>query len=318
MREGKQTGASMQRAIWVGLVLLLACGPVGAWNLHGHMLVSAYAWEKLTPAAKARAAALLRLNPDYQSWIELPGVTPSNRDQVAFTRAAGWADDIKGDPAYTDQNDSISGQNASRNIGYADKLRHRYWHYKDIPFSSDGTPVSQPEAPNAETQINAFGDALRSPASDDVKSYDLVWLLHLVGDVHQPLHATARFTRASPRGDRGGNDVKLCEAPCRKNLHSFWDDLLGTGKSPVRAIEAARRLPDPPAGAASAQNVPMWIEASFKLAKDRVYVRPIGPGSGPYRITNRYDREAGHTAEEQVVVAGARLAELLNGALGTP
>ena len=38
-------------------------------------------------------------------------------------------------------------------------------------------------------------------ADDDVKSYDMVWLLHLVGDVHQPLHATSRFSAASPQGD---------------------------------------------------------------------------------------------------------------------
>jgi len=42
-----------------------------------------------------------------------------------------------------------------------------------------------------------------------LKSYDLTWLIHLVGDVHQPLHCVARITKGDPEGDKGGNDVKL-------------------------------------------------------------------------------------------------------------
>src|SRR5262245_48474805 len=48
-----------------------------------------------------------------------------------------------------------------------------------------------------------------SGADDDVRSYDLVWLIHLVGDAHQPLHATARFSKTFPDGDAGGNPVKI-------------------------------------------------------------------------------------------------------------
>src|ERR1700730_12872831 len=59
---------------------------------------------------------------------------------------------------------------------------------------------------NVQTQIPMFRSALRatSGASDDVRSYDLVWLIHLVGDVHQPLHTTSRFTHEQPKGDAGG------------------------------------------------------------------------------------------------------------------
>ncbi|KAF5881711.1 S1/P1 nuclease [Rhizobium sp. PEPV16] len=64
---------------------------------------------------------------------------------------------------------------------------------------------------NLETQIVAFTTAL--PASsglpDSVRSNDLVWLLHLVGDAHQPLHASARFSKALKKGDQGGNLIDV-------------------------------------------------------------------------------------------------------------
>jgi hypothetical protein len=101
----------------------------------------------------------------------------------------------------------VTSHNAARNIGYADKLRHQYWHYLDPPFSPDGTAVRPPDLVNALTQITVLKAVLASNARDNVKSYDLVWLIHLVGDAHQPLHPTSRFTAADPgqwrqRGDR--------------------------------------------------------------------------------------------------------------------
>ena len=61
--------------------------------------------------------------------------------------------------------------------------------------------------PNVETETAVFRQTLSSNATSKLKSYDLVWLLHLVGDIHQPLHCTSRFTSTQPQGDSGGNDV---------------------------------------------------------------------------------------------------------------
>jgi hypothetical protein len=80
-------------------------------------------------------------------------------------------------------------------------MAHRYWHFVDLPFSRDGTALQQTKKPNALTQIIVFQDTIASAtADDDVKSYDMVWLLHLVGDVHQPLHATASRRSGTRRG----------------------------------------------------------------------------------------------------------------------
>jgi len=77
------------------LALAAALCPAGAqaWNARGHMTVAAIAWEKMTPAARQRAAALLQLNPDYPTWTA--GVAEAERDRVAFIHAATWPDDIK-------------------------------------------------------------------------------------------------------------------------------------------------------------------------------------------------------------------------------
>ncbi|UGY17971.1 S1/P1 nuclease [Bradyrhizobium septentrionale] len=296
------------------VICLVFAGEAHAWNLRGHMEIAAVAWDQLKPATKAKVSQLLRLNPAYDDWVE--GFSSREKSKAAFTRAAGWPDDIKRDHDYTNDGETPSGPDSARNIGYQDKLMHRYWHYKDIPFSPDGTPTHDSPVPNAETQIIAFRDALAShDTPDDVKSYDLVWLLHLVGDVHQPLHATSRFTHDLPDGDRGGNSVKLCESPCRNELHAFWDNLFGTGTSTRAAINAARKLDDAPDGAATNQDVRSWIVESFELAKSNVYQSPIGIGDGPFTISDTYRRKAKTLANERASIAGARLAKLLNDAL---
>ena len=211
-----------------------------------------------------------------------------------------------------DGEDPGAAPQPNQNIGYDDLFQHRYWHYIDLPFSRDGTPLIQPAKPNALTQIEKFRDALASEADDDVKSYDMVWLLHVVGDVHQPLHATSRFSAASPQGDRGGNDVTLCEPPCRNKLHSFWDGAAGSSSSPTAAIRAAGELDEAPSAAAAITNVSTWIEESFALAKRSVYRSPIGAGNGPFEITGPYRAKSRTIAEEQIALAGARLGKLLN------
>jgi S1/P1 Nuclease len=76
-----------------------------------------------------------------------------------------------------------------------------------------------------------------------VKSYDLVWLIHLVGDAHHPLHATSRFTAADP-GDNGGNAETVTPAnAANESLHAFWDGLLGDRLTPDQAISMAAALP---------------------------------------------------------------------------
>lgn len=206
--------------------------------------------------------------------------------------------------------DQLDENTRERVTAHADMIQHRCWHHVDMPFSRDGTTLEQPPTINAKTRIERFRDSICSNASDNVKSYDLVWLIHLVGDVHQPLHATSRFSAAAPHGDRGGNHVNLCEAPCRKELHAFWDGAAGTGNSPTAAIKAAAQLAEAPSDAAELTDVQKWIDQSFNLAQKFVYGAPIGDDNGPFTLTQAYKTKAKSIAQDQITLAGARLAKL--------
>ena len=244
-------------------------------------------------------------------------------------RAATWAHSIKSDKGY--KQDDPTAPTASQNIGYADKLRHAYWHYVDKPFSPDGTPLIEPSAPNAATQIPILRAALSAPhTSKDVKSYDLVWLVHLVGDVHQPLHCVSRFDAEDRGGDRGGNSVKItgnsqppvCDDPryCPfgppNELHAFFDDITGSGYATEPAEKAASLLPKPDAAKAIVRDEKVWIQEGFELAQSAIYVSPIGIGQGPFTISAAYQTAAQQLGEQRIALAGSRLANLLNDALG--
>jgi hypothetical protein len=316
-----------QAAVLVSMALLAASSSAAAWADFGHMEVAAVAYKHLKKKTKTRVAELLRLNPRYGNWIV--GAPESGRDRAAFLRAATWADSIKGDKAY--RQDQQSDPSASQNIGYADRFTHNYWHYINLPFSPDGTPLLPAVAPNVATQIATFRSALSAPdTSDDVKSYDLVWLLHLVGDVHQPLHCVARFDAAHTAGDQGGNLVKIsgnsqppvCDDPryCPFDpadlLHAFYDAITGSSYATDLPSQAAAALPAPDAQQAAIRDEQVWVQEGFALAQSDVYVSPIGVGAGPFPITPAYQAAASQLGKRRIALAGVRLAHLLNDALG--
>jgi hypothetical protein len=306
----------MKRIAFALLSVLLLQLPTAAfaWFDMGHMTVAAAAYAKLEPAVRARAAELLKLNPDYEHWVA--DVPAARRDMVAFVRASTWADDIRRRNDYQSHSLAQDGEHASDNIGYADFLVHPYWHYIDLPFSPDGTALVAPETPNALTQIIKFRDTLSSSASDDVKSYDLVWLLHLVGDAHQPLHATSRFTKGLPKGDNGGNQERVCRAfTCGMKLHAYWDALLGDKGRAEDAGVAAAALPAADPTLADVSEPKTWFEEGAKLAQQVVYTDAIGDGTGPFTVDNAYFDTATRVAQQRAALAGARLANLLNAAL---
>jgi hypothetical protein len=151
---------------------------------------------------------------------------------------------------------------------------HKYWHFVDLPYPA-GSPGHAPPSPNAETEILLLMQAIGTEESDDVKSYDVAWLEHLVGDVHQPLHSTSRFTKNHPEGDAGGNLVALCAKPCTDELHAYWDGLLGDepSTSEVTQIGKSPLAKGKPDGADNADPT-SWVNDSFELAKTVVTFRP--------------------------------------------
>lgn len=302
------------------LLMLVSGGSSYGWSDTGHMAVAFVTYSHLTPQTRKRVDALIRLNPRFNLWLNKipPGTSESTRRGMLFMIAATWADQIKGDGQHRPDGPDNGDQpptdgTAARITGYSDMALHKYWHFIDLPFSPDGTPLHSPAIPNAGTQIPALRVVLGSTSSDPLKSYALVWLLHLVGDVHQPLHATSRFTHGLPKGDAGGNFITVCDPQCGGRLHAFWDGLLGTTSDPAAAIQVGQTLPVPPANLANNLNVATWINESFADAKTTVYAKPpIGIGSGPFPLTTSYRNAARTLAMRRVALAGVRLANILN------
>ena len=307
------------RYLMGALALLLILNPISyAWNSRGHMMVAAVAYQKLTPQMKDRVEALLLLNPDRDHWIDLipAGTSAARQKMMIFMLAATWADRIKSNPDYhTDGthngNRPPPDATAGQNIGFDDLARHKYWHFIDTPFTLDGTTLPSLPTPNAQTQLGLFREVLGSAtSSEQLKSYDLSWFLHLLGDVHQPLHCSARVSATQLEGDDGGNGVKLTSPA---NLHSFWDGVLGSGDAPATALAAIASLPPAPASAVNDLDIAHWIEESFQAAQVMVYKQPpIGAGAGPFTLTPTYKTAAQKLAAKRIALAGARLAKLLN------
>jgi hypothetical protein len=312
--------SKLRQLIVITLCLVLFSSTSQAWFGFGHMAVAYVAYQKLTPAKKARVAALLKKNPYYKNkkWQKLiPAGTPADQqDLMLFMIAATWPDAIKSDSTYIndgpDKGDQPpNGPVASQNKGYTDHNRHKYWHFIDTPFTQDGTaPLPAVPEPNGETEIAIFRKALASTKSDTLKSYDLVWLLHLVGDVHQPLHSSTRVGAADLNGDVGGNNVTLNDPS--KELHAFWDGLPGDSSNPVDVIPYASNLAPADPALASIKTVSAWTSESFNLAKTVVYIDPIGLGDGPFTPTPEYKAQAHKIADQRVALAGERLANLIN------
>jgi hypothetical protein len=307
---------------FLALFLVLAfVSPAHAWNKMGHMMVAAVAYSQLTPAARAQVDRLLTLNPSYADWTGGKGPARETRTaEQAFMLAAFWPDEIKSAAGYTDEGDSQDAPDAGADKGYGDHLRHRYWHYINMPISSDATPVKEPHVPNVLTQIISLREVLADKAADPGRrSYALVWLLHLVGDVHQPLHTVSRFTATQHDSDGGGNKVALTCVPeiqegshCPGNLHAFWDDVGGHDDLIPDVLAHVRELPRADAKRAQIDDPKVWVQEGMGLAQSVVYVGPIGDSGGPFAIDEPYHATARVVAAQQIALAGTRLARLLN------
>lgn len=164
-----------------------------AWSSVGHKIVAHIAYDHLTPEAK-KAVDRLTLQ-DVKTY--------SGRNRFVF--ASTWAD-------------------WSRDHG---DTRFRRWHYIDLPLSSAGQKTQAPNAMNAVYGINHCQVVLKkTKASFAEKSTCLKLLVHIVGDIHQPLHCVNRFSPLHPKGDRGGGGY-LIKSPVAANLHAYWDRGLG-------------------------------------------------------------------------------------------
>lgn len=280
------------------LLFLCFTQPALAWNAAGHRLVAAIAWQQLSPPARDAISAVLARHPDHGRWIDK---ARSSDPADLFAEASTWPDDIRSDPRFHDEEREPPTPPLP---GLPDTARHKRWHYVDL--DADGQ-VRQGEV---DTRIAALTRLLKSGSPPEQTAYALPWLLHLVADIHQPLHV-------GRHGDDGGNLVEI-ENPHNKrlpfsSLHLYWDYLPAPpwlrGK---RLDDNARRLlerhPPPEQG-----SIGIWRDESHRLLATAY---PSEAGSLLPIVDDEFHRRSRETANRRIAEAGYRLGRLLDSLFG--
>lgn len=299
------------------------------------MQIALLAYDSLDAELRQRLVRLLEAHPRFPEDF-LPHVPPelrsaAERDRWIFAHAATWPDLARGQPAY----------------------EHGTWHYVNLPlYLRGGRLVSCAEARAAfpesvrrlaeqraaEAAPGAFGvrDSIRealpkalgvvgdAKASAAERALALSWVLHLVGDAHQPLHGVALFTdRRFVTGDRGGNDITITG---RGSLHRLWDGLLGEDTSLVAVSRSAARSRATQltklAREARDLDLDHWLDEGCELARTQVYVPAVlnavqrferdgRAGKPEVALRQAYVEAAAEVAHRRALQAGARLARVL-------
>lgn len=305
----------LRRFTSVIAALLLAL-PAAGWNYSGHQVIAEIAYERLTPQVRARVDQMIRRHPDYIRIFTqgAAGATkdhPAARGRYAFVHAAPWPDMLRGDMRFYDEA-SPDAHPTPLLAGFPDMMRHLTWHYFDHGISGDGTPVIEQRPTHLMTELPRLLAEIATADSRQA-AYDLPWLEHLVGDVHQPLHLTSRFLRSQPKGDAGGNLVFVEPG---LNLHSLWDDAAAPRDlSDDDIVRYAHEITaDYPARASLSLDPTEWAAESFELDESVVYTFGLETGSKeqPLILPPGYEERAKRTAQQRVALAGYRLAEVLN------
>ncbi|EXI74885.1 MAG TPA: S1/P1 nuclease [Candidatus Accumulibacter phosphatis] len=295
------------------LLVLLGLAPAAAaWNAAGHRISATIAWENLDQNSRRAVTAILRQHPDFDRWQARSKSDDPGR--TAFVEASTWPDDIRRDRRFY----SAGSEEPTPTLaGFPDMERRLDWHYVDRPLgrlAGTKTPTGE-----IERQIGRLARTVGNPkARPDERAYALPWLIHLVGDAHQPLHAASRYA-ADGTSDQGGNAVNIVNPFNSRypatTLHRYWDDLPGPPWLRDSRLAAAvgslmSRHPAPATGTTAAQ----WIDESWHLARDHAY--PPDWDDVP-TIDAIFHQNALAIANRRVTEAGYRLAALLRSLLAS-
>jgi nuclease S1 len=261
----------MRSKLLAGILVFLPL-PALAWGPEGHEIVAHIAARELTPRARAQVAALLG------GPAEAMMVTGSN-----------WADEIR---------DARPETTA--------------WHFVDIELDRPGYQPARdcPQDDCVVAQINkqrAIVADGRQPRARRAEA--LLFLIHFVGDVHQPLHAIDDH-------DRGGNEIRVRLGERRTNMHHVWDtnmvEALGDNAADISAAIAGR-IPPAQKTAWQAGTPANWADETFGVARHEIYDQ-LGPG-GRYRqvfLPRGYFADETPLVRGQLAKAGFRLGWLIN------
>jgi hypothetical protein len=301
-------------------LVCIACAVLSAsalaWGDKGHQVVALVAWEHMSPKAREAVTALLANDPEPYTMRD------GKMTNASFDRQATWADYYR---------DSQRGPGVT-----PDDIHSYYWHFADIeihggsleqacygfkPLPPGEAASDGPDPDCAVNKIDQFIAELSSPSTKaDEKRLAVKYLLHYVGDIHQPLHAADDV-------DHGGNGKRATvNGGTPQPLHHHWDVTF------VDALAAKPGKPNPsPQDVVAALKTPTakqvaqwqhdlnprrWALESYALARRDAYGELPAPSTsagGPvYKLSKAYATQATKDVSTQLVKAGVRLAGVFN------
>ena len=269
------------------IVALLLClwlfpQPSSAWGRKGHAAIAVLAESQLTPQAQAQVRELLAGDLDRDG-------KPSARTTLAAI--ASWPDEI-------------------RDIAPAKAFKG--WHSRANPVCDAALGACR-DGHCVDQLIVAYAAVLRDRSQPlRERNEALKWVVHLVGDLHQPLHSGVSIDGGNVRVVVDGFDARP-----GTTLHALWDNEIGNlavAAGPLQTVAIDT-------GAAAADAPTQWTREARDVARRSVYEPIAGFACGqrlaaPVPLDRAYVRQAVVVAREQMARAGTRLARLLNERLG--
>jgi nuclease S1 len=306
-------------------VALLLPRPVLAWDAQAHELIATMAYARLNPKAQEAVSALA-------------GEMQNPEQTYDAVTLSCWMDDLRRDPAMPYHGMFLS------------------WHYIDIGLEpGDPQPSFEPGDDDAMhgdiVQALKRATAVLKGGTDPYvtsKAMACAMVMHLVGDIHQPLHCATKYFMAGGqlRNDAGGNKEEVENGPpgavlangAKFNLHAFWDSAWrasfdeSTGcvaldprypaegrhdPQNVRELAGTLAKEPPPPGTDLEPNFEAWARESNAIARDFVYRDLTATENKKYcRLSSVYVSRANALARQRLVLAAWRLATLMNETLG--
>lgn len=305
--------------------LIIGASPAFAWHDAGHRKTAATAFNAMSSTEQEAAIGILSAHPRFAEDFEahMPAsVSSGTRDQKGLWllgQASIWPDLVQ---------------------TFDDEIRNVYnrsrWHYiNNIVYLSEDDEaafggsfehnMSTAFTPPLRQNLNII-QALRGnlvtwksdTASDSEKAVALCWILHLTGDLHQPLHNVALFSKPYfPDGDRGGNSIDVVWEDGTRNLHAVWDGLPSTM---VDLEPTARTLLTIETDTIDDAAIDEWLGHHASLAGMFVYTAEVktqlltrleNSQSPQVEVSREYLIRARSIVRRQVNLAGHRIAALL-------
>jgi hypothetical protein len=255
--------------------------PAQAWGQAGHVLVGKAAVAQASPAARAAVLEILGIDSGHEGAAL----------NAALEDACNWPDTLR-----------ASGKEPGTAPLHYVNLPRSDPHYDRQRDCPDGLCVTE-----GILQFAAELGRLQDDSSEPARArrwQAFAWLCHLVGDLHQPLHAAFR-------DDRGANRVEVSYRGEPYNLHQFWDDVLEKERMVVEPLAAADLVSCGSAKPWDPTDVAAWTDESHALALTASY--PPGP-----EIEDAFADRSWALVQSQWKKAARRLASILDAVLAEP